>query len=199
MTVLWQIADAPTEYPEYSNQVAGVRVDVPQRQVARWESGLDVFFNIASFTTAQEHAPDGTGDDGYLSEWKQHIHIGDHDERTGDDTVLAFGSENADYKLFIGYTDDDFVASVMAFDDYFPWRIAVLDGTPPSEITSREDELSECMNGVRPINHYGYCMPGDLAELIERLENPPEPEPSDPRRDLVDIIDLDRPRIIELD
>jgi len=33
----------------------------------------------------------------------------------------------------------------------------ILDGTPPADVTEREDEIQECLDGTRPVQAFGYC------------------------------------------
>ena len=181
VTMLWQLpTDAELQEPLFIES-GGVRLDIEDRTVARWEPIPAEFpFTFGGFTSGRELTPDGdTSDDGIVP-WRDHIYVGDHDAHPGDDTVVVFGSENATFDPFVGYAANGTVASVLMFDTHFPWRLTIFDGTPPASVTEREDEFLECMAGVRPISGNAFCMPGQLDELLEELRNPTPPSTVDP-------------------
>jgi len=39
-----------------------------------------------------------------------------------------------------------------------PWRLAFPEGTPPPDITEREDQLQECLDGERGVDEHGWCV-----------------------------------------
>jgi hypothetical protein len=38
--------------------------------------------------------------------------------------------------------------------------LAISDGTPPQDVTRREDELAACLDGSRPLDAHGECPSG---------------------------------------
>lgn len=161
VTVLWKLSSDPESSER--DEIAGARLDVEGRSVDQWEavSPDRVGFSIGGLTSGRELSPDGTGEGGNLTAFRDHVHFGDHDDQPGDDTLIVFGSENAEFDPYIGFAADGTVASVLVFDDFFSWRLSVFDGTPPEEVTAREDQLLECIAGVRPVTETNNCVLGE--------------------------------------
>ena len=68
-------------------------------------------------------------------------------------------SERTDnrYVYTRGFDEDDRLVALMIWDQRFPWRLAVPEGEPPPDISEREDELVDCIEGRRLIDKWGRC------------------------------------------
>ena len=50
-----------------------------------------------------------------------------------------------------GLDADGRLVAVAIVDTRYPWRLAFTDGTPPADITTRENELATCLAGDRDV------------------------------------------------
>ena len=55
------------------------------------------------------------------------------------------------------------VVSLYIFDVRYPWRLAIPDGTPPPDVTLREQEYIECLDGTRDVLPNGECPTDDAG------------------------------------
>ncbi len=84
--------------------------------------------------------------------------LADIDEEPGIDFLLFDnGGGEGSYRLTEGFDEDDQLVAVMLWDPRYPWRLAVPDGEPPPDVTEREDELIDCIEGRRLIDKWGRC------------------------------------------
>lgn len=144
--------------------VLGVRLDVEGEVVAEWEP-----FEYAYGTdggvggvTAQSMLDDPvwTGSDGMLFDWdyEDDFYLGDHDGLPGLETfVFSNGYGDGGFPMSRGLNTDGELVALLIWDTRYPWRLAVPDGRPPSDVTLREDQFLECMAGTRLINQWGEC------------------------------------------
>jgi hypothetical protein len=63
-----------------------------------------------------------------------------------------------------GLDADGQVAALIVWDPRSAWRVAVSDGDPPPDVTNRENELIECMEGRRTVDSFGNCLTSDIEE-----------------------------------
>lgn len=60
-----------------------------------------------------------------------------------------------------GETDfdgEEALAAVAIWHLVGPWRQAIPEGTPPADVTTREQQLIECLAGTRAITNSGWCV-----------------------------------------
>ena len=48
------------------------------------------------------------------------------------------------------------LVGLVVWDSRLPWRLGVPEGTPPLDVTIREDRYLDCMSGKRPVVN-GRC------------------------------------------
>ena len=83
----------------------------------------------------------------------------DWDGIPGDESfIFANGTGDGGFPIAPGFNADDRLVSLIVWDPRQPWRLAVTDGTPPPDVTGREEQLLGCMEGTHPIDNYGSCV-----------------------------------------
>lgn len=155
--VVWQVYEG-------FEAVLGVRVSRPGRPaVARWErfepaygtdGGLGGITSTAVVRRARATAP---------QDWPQvdlrtvqDVRLLDLDGRPGDDSlVFTNGFGDGGFPLSRGVDASGRLVAVLVWDQRYPWRLAVPEGTPPPDVTEREEEIADCIAGRRPIAVYG--------------------------------------------
>lgn len=161
LSVVW-------EQYEYEDQhwesILGVRLQVPDRTVARWEAfeyayGTDG--GVGAITSqAVIDDPHRTGPRDELFDWDYEdvFYLGDHDDTEGPETfVFSNGYGDGGFPMARGVDEDGETVALIVWDTRYPWRLAIDDGQPPPDVTVREDQFLECMAGTRLINEWGLC------------------------------------------
>ena len=84
----------------------------------------------------------------------------DTDDVEGAD-ALVFGNGIGDgfYPMSRGYDDAGEVVVVVVWHVAYPWRLAIPVGTPPPDVSERENQLLECFRGERTVLPSGSCSP----------------------------------------
>lgn len=86
------------------------------------------------------------------------VENGDLDSVRGPETIVfSNGYGDGAFPLTRGYDDKGDLVAVMIWDTRYPWRLAVPDGEPPADVTEREEQLIECMEGRREVLGDGSC------------------------------------------
>lgn len=65
--------------------------------------------------------------------------------------------EAGTYFLSRGLDEDDVMVAVTIWHGDYPWRLAVPIGEPPPDVTDREEQLIDCIEGRRLIDKWGRC------------------------------------------
>ena len=154
--------------------ILGVRIQVPNTTVARWdpfEFGYGTDGGVGGVTTmsvitlagALEDDEDGFNPigrpitEGWDYETSDYF-VGDLDSVPGPETIVfSNGYGDGAFPLTRGYDDKGDLVAVMIWDTRYPWRLAVPDGEPPADVTEREEQLIECMEGRREVLGDGSC------------------------------------------
>lgn len=71
---------------------------------------------------------------------------------------LRTDSATGGFPMSNGFDADGRLVEIVLPTLTYPWRLMVPDGTPPADVTKREDELLECLNGDRPVTVAGRCL-----------------------------------------
>lgn len=74
--------------------------------------------------------------------------------------AILFSNDSGDgaWPMSIGYDADGLPVATHIWHVSAPWRVANPSGTPPSDVTAREEEMLECLRGERKIEEWGYCV-----------------------------------------
>lgn len=165
---VYQIGTGPDG--EMVEAIIGVEISVPGTTVAQWsrfELAYESQIGIGAITSRLAIELAGRdfefGDaivEELLPEGRPYK-LADIDGQPGNDLFLfdngaARGGESS-FELTEGFDENGQLASVMLWSPRFPWRLAVEDGIPPADITEREDELIDCIEGRRLIDKWGRC------------------------------------------
>lgn len=163
---VWPRRSGPRATDPPPRGVLGVRLDVPGTEVARWgrfelaygtDGGVGGITSQSTIDTAKEGWDEGSHVIEYESGFT--FVLNDWDGVPGDESfIFANGTGDGGFPMTRGYDADDRLVSLIVWDPRHPWRLAVPDGTPPPDVTEREDQLLACMQGTRPIDNYGYCL-----------------------------------------
>lgn len=162
-------ADSETADPSYEESILGVFVGMQGRTVQRWGSFANAYESssgLGGITTrsvldwAESNAEPATPlIDGEFIDGRPFI-LDDLDTEPGRDIMLfdhGVGRITRDFVYTRGFDEDDRLVAIMVWDQRFPWRLAVSQGTPPPDVTEREDELLDCIEGRRLIDRWGRC------------------------------------------
>jgi len=80
----------------------------------------------------------------------------DLDGQPGTDTIVfANGFGDGGFPMSRGLDTSDRLVALVITDTRYPWRLAFPEGTPPRDITQREDEIAECLAGERDVEVQG--------------------------------------------
>lgn len=184
LTVLWAVppdddSGGDDEGDGDGDELIGVRLDRPGSTVVEWREREQAFVGLSGIGVitvepavegaiesfkAEEPAPlDPPTDD-------EPLLIADLDDRPGRETVVldlaaapsatrpAFGRGGPRHLVSVGFDEDGVAASIVIAADSLPWRIVVPDGTPPPDVTEREDQLIACIEGRRLVDKWGHCI-----------------------------------------
>ncbi len=154
--------------------ILGVRIQRPESEVARWgefEIAYSTDGGVGGVTTMSviERAGNEEDDeDGFnpvgrevMEGWdfeQTDVFAGDLDGIDGNDTIVfQNGYGDGTFPLARGYDSAGDLVAIMIWDTRYPWRLAVPDGDPPPDVTEREDQLVECIDGTREVLGDGTC------------------------------------------
>lgn len=160
-SIVWEVFE-----DRAARSVFGVIVSVPDTAVDRWEPfeyayGTDGGVGgITAQSVIDAAAEDSDRGDYFISEadidFEAQVNVHDLDGVPGDDAVIfANGYGDGGFPMSRGLDDDGRFVSVAIVDTRYPWRLAIPEGTPPADITTREDELAECLAGDRDVEVVG--------------------------------------------
>jgi hypothetical protein len=149
-----------------SRTPVGIRLDLDEGPVARWgpfEHAYGTDGGVGGITSQAviERSEDMASDPFVAIDHRQVLHVLDLDGAPGDDSIIFFNSHgDGAFPLTRGFDEDGELASVVVWAPIYPWRLAISDGTPPQDVTRREDELAACLDGSRPLDAHGECPSG---------------------------------------
>ena len=159
-------------FDEEREDVLGIRLTRPGSNVHRWQA-LEFAYGtdggVGGFTTGVVMAEAQRRGNASLSEKLaaettalDSMVVVDLDEVDGFDTAYFFnGWGDGAFPMARGFDVSGEVVSLFIFDTRYPWRLAIPDGIPPPDVTAREAEFIECMEGMREIRPDGSC-PADI-------------------------------------
>ncbi len=163
VSIVWERTPRDGEVFE---SVLGVRLDVEGSTVDRW-SHFELAYGtdggvggVTSQAVIDWAAANPTDDEFFIEDpdFGADYELGDYDGTPGIDTlVFSNGFGDGGFPMSRGFDSSGELVSVLIWDTRYPWRLAVPGGTPPPDVTSREQELIDCMNGTRLIDQYGNC------------------------------------------
>lgn len=163
--VIWQKPAGPDDEPVES--ILGIRVGGRDEEVTSWgrfkdgyttESGLGGVISRTSFEFGRDLLePDQPVLEEGLIEGRLFL-LADLTGEPGRDLFLfENGSGRGSYSYAEGFDDDGRLVAIMIWHGRYPWRLAVLEGEPPPDVTEREAELQACIDGRRTIDRWGRC------------------------------------------
>jgi hypothetical protein len=165
--IIWE------QFPEWE-VVLGVRLDRPGTVVDHWESwefGYVTDGGVGGFTTGTVMAEAQRRGDASLDENLStftadldDVVLVDLDGVDGADTMVFYnGWGDGGFPMARGLDASGQVVSLYIFDLRYPWRLAIPDGTPPPNVTAREQEYIECLDGTREVLPDGECVADNFA------------------------------------
>jgi hypothetical protein len=160
-SIVWEVFDE-----REARSVFALIVSVPGTEVDRWEpfeyaDGTDGGVGgVTSQSVIDIAAEASVSDDLFISDAEfdanSQVNVYDMDGITGDDAVIfSNGYADGGFPMTRGLDADGRLVSVAIVDTRYPWRLAIPEGTPPADITAREDELAECLAGKRSVEVLG--------------------------------------------
>lgn len=151
-----------------STEPLAVRAEIPGRSVERWgnlefaygtDGGLGGLVTQRLVDVAHQHAwdmdtqPITFEDDDYSDYF-----FADMDRIPGDDYLtFANGFGDGAFPMAKGYDEAGDVVALVVWDIRYPWRLAVPDGTPPADVTAREQEIQRCIDDPSLVELDGSC------------------------------------------
>jgi hypothetical protein len=151
---IWQV------YGRQENTVAAVIVE-RNTPVVRWETLDEIGYvtdgGTGGITTYEWAAlPKESGNpisDLYWAELVQKrklFFLGDADGHPGTDTIaFSNGWGDGRFPAIAGYDSSGGRAAIVLWSSAVPWRLAFPEGTPPAEVTQRENDFAACIKGLR--------------------------------------------------
>jgi hypothetical protein len=155
--IVWEVREAGGREHEV---VLGVRVEVPGASVAAWgrfepaygtDGGVGAVTSQAVIDRAEARGFDG---DPFIPEAEidrtAAVQLFDLDGVPGSDS-LVFGNGFGDggFPMARGVDAGGQLVAVVVWHPRYPWRLAVPDGSPPPDVTEREDQLQACLDEQR--------------------------------------------------
>ena len=145
-----------------------IRLEVPDREVERWEPLQYAFGTdggLGGFTTTDNlgRTPDAPPGNRFEIKFDSALNLLDLDGRDGDETFVWGTGGDGGFPMTVGRDSEGRAAALLFWNYDQPWRVVIGDGIPPADITQREEELFECMNGTRGSTADGYCEADDLT------------------------------------
>lgn len=162
MTVVWEVRDDWEDF-------LGIRLQRPGTEVSEW---LDLEFaygtdgGVGAFTTGTIMFEAARRGDESLSELAMTLAnegfpgpvLMDLDGVDGiDSAYFNNGWGDGAFPMSRGIDASGDTVALYIFDLRYPWRLMVPDGRPPPNVTAREQEYIECLEGTREVRADGQC------------------------------------------
>jgi hypothetical protein len=151
------------KYPQHGSDVLGVLVHPPHSPaVAHWGRYRDAYGTDGGVGGITSAAVVARATSLGIHRWPepkvdydQRISLLDLDGRPGNDSMIfANGSGDGGYPMSEGRDADGRLVALLIWDPRYPWRLAVPEGTPPSDVVEREHQIADCIAGRRPVQVY---------------------------------------------
>jgi hypothetical protein len=145
--------------PGQPRKTVGVVIAERDSPVVRWRQLSDpaytTYLGVGGITTiAWSGLPKGTDNPVEQAYWiklresQLQTAVVDTDERSGIDTVIfRTGRGDGSYPSFAGFDAAGKRAQIVLWSQSVPWRVAFPEGTPPVQVTRRENHLRSCLHG----------------------------------------------------
>jgi hypothetical protein len=152
----------------FHERIVGVVIVERDTAVVRWHKqgpGYGTDAGLGAITTP-EWAALPKGDENPITRlyWGDIVDKGrqwvtaDVDGHEGVDTVIFFnGFGDGGFPSIAGYDAAGRRAQIVLWTIVAPWRLAFPDGTPPAQVTKRENELAACLAGRRTVDGGARC------------------------------------------
>lgn len=159
--------EVPEGADDGAEAVLGVLLADPEATIARWgpfEAAYDSRGGVGAFTSRSVINWAGrnlTADQAMVETPLTAglpLRLVEVDDVEGPDVfVFDNGAGGGPAVLSEGFDENDQLVAMMLWDPRYPWRLAVADGEPPADVTEREDELIDCIEGRRLVDRWGRC------------------------------------------
>ncbi len=138
--------------------VLGVRVEVPGATVARWGPFEPAYGTDGGVGAITSQAVIDRAEAGPDVDLEQVLEVFDLDGEPGPDSMVFHnGFGDGGFPMSRGTDADGELVAMLIWHTRYPWRLAVPDGTPPPDVTEREQQLQECIDGTRLVDEHGRC------------------------------------------
>ncbi len=160
----------PTDEQPVRRSVIGVRLDVPDAAtVVEWQpyefaygtdGGVGGLTSGAIEAGAADQLPYSEGGDLFVDwDYELDYYLGEHAGAGGPDVfIYANGFGDGGFPMSRGLDAEDRLVSLVLPTLTYPWRLMIPDGEPPTDVTEREDQYVECLNGERAVTIDGTCL-----------------------------------------
>ena len=156
LSVIWELTNGGPRRP------LGIKLVVPGRVVDAWQP-----FETAYGTDGGEGAITSRGALDEMTKDASRLKTLDVDaasfvmsDADGDGNVDTIEFENGfgdgAFPMSRGLDAAGVLVGLVVWDSRLPWRLGVPEGTPPLDVTIREDRYLDCMSGKRPVVN-GRC------------------------------------------
>ncbi|MEM7272161.1 MAG: hypothetical protein AAF547_03685 [Actinomycetota bacterium] len=166
-----QTEDEPAADDDPDQQVRetilGVRIGARGAEVSTWgrferayqtDTGLGGVISRTGFEWARDNLDEQTPLLDQRPTPDRPFLLADVAGETGRDLLLFDNGVGAGEFVYTeGFDADGALVAIMIWDRRYPWRLAVPDGEPPPDVTEREQELIDCIEGRRVIGRWGRC------------------------------------------
>ncbi len=154
-SVVWEVFEETDR-----RSVLAVIVSVPDTSVERWQplefaygtgGGVGAVTSQSVIDYESDVRLDGSQ---YFTEvdYDSEVTILDLDDLSGVDSIIFFnGFGDGAFPMSRGLDADGRLVSLAIVDTRYPWRLAFPVGTPPADITRREEEIADCLAGRRDV------------------------------------------------
>lgn len=168
LTVVWEVRETWEDF-------LGIRLQRPGTVVVRWldwEFAYGTDGGVGSFTTGSVLLEAANRDDQSLSELAMSLAddgfpgpvLMDLDGVDGiDSAYFSNGWGDGAFPMSRGLDAAGNTVALYIFDLRHPWRLMIPDGVPPPNVTAREQEFIECLEGTREVRADGQCPADDSA------------------------------------
>lgn len=162
LEIIWE---RPTLKPDQQEAVLGVWVGPSDAEVAAWDAfehayGTDGGLGGIIPATVIKQAEQLSDDEFWVEEedFDALYRLHDLDGVPGLETfTFSNGFGDGGFPMSKGRNASGEVVAVVIWRTDVPWRMAVPIGTPPADVTVREEQLLECLSGARPVRADGQC------------------------------------------
>lgn len=147
----------------------GIRADIPGRVVERWgdwefaygtDGGLGGLVTQSLIGIAREKEWDVDTQPITFEDVpdSSDYFFADMDGIPGDDYLtFSNGFGDGGFPMAKGYDEAGDIVALVVWDNRYPWRLAVPDGTPPATVTAREAEFQRCIDDLTLVELDGSC------------------------------------------